>query len=33
MDVDNLIYDEPPPIGGINVLAVVAPALGKKLNS
>lgn len=33
MDMDNLIHDMPPPIGGLKVLVVVSPALGNKVSS
>lgn len=33
MNVDNPIHDGPAPVGGLEVLAVVAPSLGKNDSS
>jgi len=33
MNVDNPIHDGPPPVGGLEVLAAVSPALSKKYST
>lgn len=33
MNVDNLIHDSPPLVGGLEVIVAVAPSLGKKDSS